>query len=343
MASSCLKMRKSTKEERFLKNGGILLAELIASCDGKCNHIRTFSAKQLNKATDNYDSRQRLFQDVDYILYKGFLENRPISVKKYTVGGRMSGLMGSPFADIAIGSQMNAHKHVLKLIGCCLETEYPILVYEFVGNETLSRYISQHTDDMKRRALSWKWRVTIAVDIANVLAYLHTALPRRIVLRDIRASNIILDEKYVARLTDFSLSICIPDGQLHVEDAVGGRTGYLAPEYAASGYMTQKVDVYGYGMFLLQLLTGRQHVDLESGDRVWLPDHVNHCIEKQQLIEILHPAILREGIEQKELRDLVTLALSCICDDAEDRPKMIDVAKELKRIQQSASPRTLAT
>ncbi|WCJ43135.1 Wall-associated kinase family protein [Euphorbia peplus] len=244
---SCLTMGKKTRDETpFVKNGRMLLEELIASCNGKSNHIRMFCSQELNRATNNYHHEQIVFQDSGYTVYEGVLQDRPITIKRYSCYWANTGdtdrefrLLESAITDIAISTQMSVHKNVLKLIGCCLDLTFPILVYEFVGNSTLSEHIGECS-----KPLSWKCRIKVAADIAYAVAYSHTALSRPVVLRDIRPSTIILDQDNSAKLTDFSLSVSIPDGESHVMTGVFGKTGYAPPEYVNSGYVTEKLDVY---------------------------------------------------------------------------------------------------
>ncbi|XP_065853944.1 serine/threonine-protein kinase ZRK1-like [Euphorbia lathyris] len=336
---SCLTMGKKAQEETpFMKNGRMLLEELIASCNGKCNHIRTFSSQELNRATNNYHHEQMIFRDSGYTVYKGFLEDRrPITIKRYssfwenTDYREFRYLLESAMTDIVIGTQMSVHKNVLKLIGCCLDFEFPILVYEFVGNCTLSNRIGKYCS----KPLSWKCRIRIAADIAYAVAYLHTALSRLVVLRDIRPSTVILDQDNVAKLTDFSLSVSIPDGESHVITGVFAKTGYLPLEYLNSGYVTEKLDVFYFGLLLLHLLTGNStFFKVNDLDYVSPYEHLKQCVENQELIKIVDPDILKD-VEQQQIVDVGTLALSCICNEAEGRPTMTDITKQLWRIHRS--------
>jgi len=346
MNIACLKLKGEAKEETsFMKNGGLLLEELIAFCNGKSNPIRNFSAKELRKATNNYDPSQRFLWAADFAFYKGSLEDRLISVKVYwegVYGDYQDKILDCIIKDIAVGSQMSAHKNVLKLLGCCLETRLPILVYEFVGEKILSNCIRQ-IDRLDSQRLPWKCRLRIAMGIANAVAYLHTAFSRPVVHRDIQSPTIILDEDNVARLIDFSLSISIPEGQLHAEDAVRGRTGYIDPEYWTTGHVTEKTDVFSFGVFLLDLFAGfklnsTQHWTHSASS---LPEWVKSYDEQNRLNEIVDPVLLEERIDQEQLLAFVKLSLSCMRDEGEDRPGIIEVAKQLRRIFQSAMHTTL--
>ncbi|XP_059460298.1 serine/threonine-protein kinase ZRK1-like [Corylus avellana] len=178
--------------------------------------------------------------------------------------------------------------------------------------------------------LPWKCRLRIAMGIANAIAYLHTAFSRPVVHRDIKSPTIILDKENVARLIDFSLSISIPEGQLHAEDSVRGRMSLIDPEYLSTGHVNQKTDVFSFGRFLLELL-GPPIGFLAIG---W----AESVDVQNRLIEIVDPALLKERIDAEQFLAFARLGLSCLCEKGEDRPEMIDVAKQLRRIYQSVSP-----
>ncbi|KAL4633740.1 hypothetical protein ACB092_04G144100 [Castanea dentata] len=339
---SCLKKKRKAKEETpYMKNGRLLLEELIAFCNGKSNPIRVFSAEELRKETNNYNQHQCIMWDCDFKLYKGSLEDCLFSVKKYYTEEKGYSVMEDVtlgiIKDIVVGSQMSVHQNVLKLLGCSLETKYPTPVYEFVGDKVLSNFIIP-TGVVHFEPLTWKCRLKIAMGIANAIAYLHTAFSRPVVHRDVRSAIIILDENNVAKLIDFSLSISIPKGEQCVEDAVRGRQN-LAPEYALTGYITEKVDVYTYGVLLLGLLAGWM---LNTPECIYtessLPMFVKSYRDQNRLIEIVDPMLLKEGINQEQFLAFAQIALSCISDTAEDRPTMIDAAKQLRKIYESISP-----
>ena len=340
--NSCLKMKRKAKEEApFMKNGRLLLEELIAFCNGKSNPIRVFSAEELIRATNNYDQRQSFAWGGDFEFYKGSLEDRLVSIKKYPDRGFsvMEDTVLGIIKDIVVGSQMSVHQNVLKLLGCCLETKNPIIVYEFVGYKTLSSCINPIDRTVQSEPLTWKCRLRIAMGMANAVAYLHTSFSRPVIHRDIRSATILLDENNIAKLIDFSLSISIPKGQLHVDTAVRGRMGISAPEYVAKGYLTEKADVFSYGLFLLVLLAGWMLKTPKcSYSDSFLPSLVKPYDEQDRLIEIVDPELLKERINQEQFLAFAQIALSCMSETAEDRPTMIDAAKQLRRIYESVSP-----
>nr|XP_048335723.1 non-functional pseudokinase ZED1-like isoform X4 [Ziziphus jujuba var. spinosa] len=228
--------------------------------------------------------------------------------------------------DIAITSQMSSHNRVLKLIGCCLELPVPALVYE--DNECVPLnprgYISDNDS-----ALPWKTRLRIAKDVANALTYLHTTFSTPIVHRNVKPSNVFLDKDLAPKLCNFYLSISIPKGETRVEDQVAGTEGFVDPEYYNTSFVTEQSDVYGFGVFLLVLLSGKSPFEF--------PD-LTDFVQKKPWDEVVDPKILEEeGVieEEHKLQALRNLVLRCIQTKADDRPMMIDVAKELLQIHRS--------
>ncbi|KAJ6434442.1 hypothetical protein OIU84_018037 [Salix udensis] len=331
------KDKKVNRETAFIRNGSILLEKLVDICDGKCNSIRRFSATELEKATNNYDPRKLLTSDSGYKLYKGFLQGRPVSVKKFKDDDEQYGYC---FNDIVYSSKMSVHKSFVKLLGCCLETQIPILVFEYVGDWTLHDCL-WGSEEASCRPLLWIPRSKIAMDMANAVAFLHAAFPRPIVFRDIKPLKILLDDNHEAKLSDFSYSISIPEGESHVIcHAVTGTYGFVAPEYMATGNFNEKQDVFNIGVFLLMLLSGQTVYDRSRpAEEFLLMDHVKKCIEDDRLNEAIDSTIIDEGAwlgKEQQLQAFAALALRCMSEVAEDRPTMIDVSKELRKMHLSA-------
>ncbi|XP_041020085.1 non-functional pseudokinase ZED1-like [Juglans microcarpa x Juglans regia] len=327
-----LKIRKDTEETPFMKNGKMLLEERIALFNGKCNPIRFFSAMELSIATKNYDQRQVFLRAGGFEYYKGCLEGRLVSVKKFDDDHWPFTRYEDIFKDVVIGSNMSIHKNVLKLLGCCLETQWPTLVYEYVGHKSLKACICDRVEPYQ--PIPWKGRLRIAMGIANAVAYLHTALSMPFVHRDIQSSHIMLDENNVPKLIDFSLSLPIPEGQLHATDSVvRSRIGFIAPDYSLTGNFTQKDDVYYFGRILLVLLAGWM---LNTENTRYNEGHILRCVkaeyEHERLIEIVDPELLEESVDQQQFLTFANLALSCLSNKREDRPTITDVAKQLRRI-----------
>ncbi|KAL6213220.1 hypothetical protein ACLB2K_012667 [Fragaria x ananassa] len=323
-----------TEKEAFLQNGSKLLEDLIASCDGKALPIRHYSAQELIRATNNFDHNLVRWDDGEYRAFRGFLENRSVIIKKMEN-------IDKAIRDIIISMQMSTHKNVLKLLGCCLEFPVPALVHEYVANGVLSRRGGYGDNE----SLPWKTRLCIAKQVANAITYLHTAFPRPIIHRDLKPNCIFLDNDFAPKLCNFSLSVTIPPEQSHVEDKVLGTFGFLDPDYYISNQITEKTDVYSFGVILLILLTGKSAIFRdEAEERQCLVSYVNLHACDGQFQTIVDPKILGElggGDEEaqlQQLHDFLTLALLCTRKEIAVRPDMIDVAKELVRIEKSVIP-----
>ncbi|XP_065851343.1 non-functional pseudokinase ZED1-like [Euphorbia lathyris] len=331
--TSCWRTNKpDTKEQNestALSNGRILLEKQIAFCNGKSNPLRIFSANELEKATDNYNPNKIITRDSGYNLYRGLLqEERPVSIKKFKENFEQYEYC---FNDILFASKMSVHKNFLKLLGCCLETQVPVLVFESVEYGTLADRI-YGPEITLYQPLLWVNRLKIAMEIANAVAYLHSAFEKPIVFRNIKPLNIFLDECSIAKLSDFSIAVSIPEGESHVNDPVAGAWGLIAPEYAATERFNERQDVYNFGVFLLILLTGKMAIDHSRTDP-GLVDHVKEHIEGNKFDEILDSRIVGKD---DQLQGFMEVSLKCISEAEENRPVMIEVAKELRKIYKSA-------
>ncbi|KAG8643393.1 hypothetical protein MANES_11G035800v8 [Manihot esculenta] len=325
-------------------NGRMLLEASIAFNDGRCsNPIRCFSVKELNSATDNFHPSQIFWDDGGYILYNGVLHDRPIILKNY--GGQRARELS--IREIIFASEFSSHKNVLKVLGYCLESEIPFAVFEPAKNGTLHDHIyDPHASNF--RPLTWKTRLKIALGAANAIAYLHTAFPKPIIHRDIKPSNILLDEDYVPKLVDFTVSESIPEGHFYVEHALRRENipasvlGFLAPEHFMKRLINEKVDIYSFGVVLLSLLTGKRPQNpfpSASPGNCSLVQIVKKYVDNQMFNEtVVDPAVLEEepwpGKEQ-QLQNFALLALQCACDLEDNRPEIIDVAKQLRQMYQS--------
>ncbi|KAJ4706497.1 putative Receptor protein kinase [Melia azedarach] len=338
--------RRSNQKKKgntiFLRNGAVLLEKLIASCEGKRNPIRSFSVEELKIATNNFAEPQVIKYE-DYKLYKGFLQNRPVSIM-YWYGKKDSQWEKyCCYNNIVFPTQMS-HKNVLKLIGCCLDTEIPTLVFESAENGTLHDRIHCR-DGHDFEPLLLVHRFKIAMEIANVVAYLHIGLSKPIVFRIINPSNILFGEENVAKLFDFSCSEYIQEGETHIKtDFVAGTFGFLAPEYMNTCDCNEKCDVYSFGRLLLELLTGKRiqslgKIAIDAGCDL-LMDYVKKHVENDTLYEITDPIIAQDSsyYEIKErLLPFVLLIIECTSQSPEERPTMMSVAKRLRQLYLSVA------
>ncbi|KAF5463092.1 hypothetical protein F2P56_019035 [Juglans regia] len=314
------KERESERERAFIENGSRVLEKLVSTCNGKPIPIRTFSFAELSNATNNFDPQLVICKLWLYQWYKGYLEGRTISVKKANDADKMKvvftdlpiSVKEEVFTDLAISAKVSAHKNVLKLVGCCLETPIVILVYEFAGKGTLRDLILADNEP-----LTWESRLKMARESAHAISYLHTAFSRPIIHTDIGLHNIFIDCHGVPKLTGFSHSLIIPEGETHVKDAsdewqLPRTTRTLCPNYRETRCITEKTDVYSFGGTLSQIF------------------NINTMVDPVILAGELRGA----GVEQ-QFQAVRNLALRCKEKDPMQRPTMVDVSKELRRIEKS--------
>ncbi|XP_019199660.1 PREDICTED: wall-associated receptor kinase 2-like [Ipomoea nil] len=327
------RQRKSVqmREKFFRDNGGMILQQRIAQGGASSGTTRIFTAEELKKATNNYDQTRIIGQGGFGIVYKGhLLDNRIVAVKKAKM---MDPTQVEQFInEVIVLSQIN-HRNIVKLFGCCLETEIPLLVYEFISNGTLSEHLHNKG---KASAISWSTRLKIATETAEVLSYLHSAASPPIIHRDVKSVNILLDDDYTARVSDFGASRLVPQDQTQLTTMVQGTFGYLDPEYLQTNHLTEKSDVYSFGVVLIELLTSRRALSFEGPEKErHLSQYFLSLLKENQLFEILDDNIVCER-NTEELQEVALLAKRCLNVKGEDRPTMKEVAVELSGLRRAA-------
>ncbi|XP_075649606.1 non-functional pseudokinase ZED1-like [Castanea sativa] len=241
--------------------------------------------------------------------------------------------------EIAVVSQMNNHNNVVKFFGCCLETEIPTLVYEFVENGNLSDHIF---DD--RRLLTWESRLRIVTEVAHAIAYVHMGRPKTIVHRDIESRNIFLDQNYVAKIAEFGFSLPIPLDKKYVDAEVVGAVGFISPESHYTGRYREKSDVYSFGAVLFEVLTGKRswnilHNEFEVPEENCRGESslvgVQRCSwdEIESNIQSYLKANLLDGGNRKQQIECAELAQRCLKMNSDERPTMKEVTQSLRDIK----------
>lgn len=287
-----------------------------------------FSYDELAMATDGFSEANLLGQGGFGYVHKGVLPNgKEVAVKSLKAG---SGQGEREFqAEVEIISRVH-HKHLVSLVGYCITGSHRLLVYEFVPNGTME----YHLHAKEQPTMDWPTRLRIALGTAKGLAYLHEDCHPKIIHRDIKSANILLDYKFEAKVADFGLAKFSSEVQTHISTRVMGTFGYLAPEYASSGKLTDKSDVFSFGVMLLELITGRRPVDATQAytdDSLvdWARPLLTRALEENNF-ETLVDQHLQNNFNPSEMARMVACAAACVRHSARRRPRMSQVVRALE-------------
>ncbi|KAG5250813.1 wall-associated receptor kinase [Salix suchowensis] len=317
------------KEKFFRQNGGMMLEQQLSRMEGPVvETAKIFTAEELEKATCKYHKSRIVGHGGFGIVYKGTLtDGRTVAIKKSKTIDQSQ--IEQFINEVVVLYQIN-HRNVVKLLGCCLETEVPLLVYEYVTNGTLFDHIH---DRSKVSAFTWEIRLKIASEIAGVLSYLHSAASMQIIHRDIKSTNILLDNSYTAKVSDFGTSRLVPLDQDELSTMVQGTLGYLDPEYMQTSQLTDKSDVYSFGVVLVELLTGMKVIsfDRPEGQRN-LSAYFLCALKEDRLIHILQDCMVNQD-NIRQVKEVVNIAKKCVRIRGEERPSMKEVAMELEGLR----------
>ncbi|KAJ3693544.1 hypothetical protein LUZ60_009024 [Juncus effusus] len=281
-----------------------------------------FSYTELRSATESFNKNNILGEGGYGRVYKGKLsDGSVVAVKQLAVTSNQG--KRQFVTEIATISAVQ-HRNLVKLLGCCIEVNTPLLVYEYLENGSLDQALF----GKRSLYLDWSTRFEICLGVARGLAYLHEESSVRIVHRDIKASNILLDKELNPKISDFGLAKLYDDKKTHISTRVAGTIGYLAPEYAMRGHLTEKTDVFAFGVVLLEVVAGRANSDPAlSPDQVYLLEWAWNLYEKKQALEILDPK-LASCNEEQALR-MIGISLLCTQGSPLQRPSMSRVVSML--------------
>ncbi|KAE8686811.1 BRASSINOSTEROID INSENSITIVE 1-associated receptor kinase 1 [Hibiscus syriacus] len=291
--------------------------------------LKRFSLRELQVATDNFSNKNILGRGGFGKVYKGRLaDGSLVAVKRLkeerTQGGELQ------FQTEVEMISMAVHRNLLRLRGFCMTPTERLLVYPFMVNGSVASCLRERPES--QAPLDWAIRKRIALGAARGLAYLHDHCDPKIIHRDVKAANILLDEEFEAVVGDFGLAKLMDYKDTHVTTAVRGTIGHIAPEYLSTGKSSEKTDVFGYGVMLLELITGQRAFDLArlaNDDDVMLLDWVKGLLKDRKL-ETLVDTDLQGNYADHEVEQLIQVALLCTQGTPKERPNMAEVVRMLE-------------
>ncbi|CAN7048279.1 unnamed protein product [Brassica oleracea var. botrytis] len=294
-----------------------------------------FTLRDLQLATNHF-SKENIIGDGGYgVVYHGTLTNKtPVAVKKLL---NNPGQVDKDFRVEVEAIGHVRHKNLVRLLGYCVEGTHRMLVYEYMNNGNLEQWL--HGDMSHQGHLTWEARIKVLVGTAKALAYLHEAIEPKVVHRDIKSSNILMNDSFDAKLSDFGLAKLLGADKSYVSTRVMGTFGYVAPEYANSGLLNEKSDVYSFGVVLLEAITGRYPVDYERPkEEVHMVEWLKLMVQQKQFEQVVDKELEIKPTTSELKRALLT-ALRCVDPDADKRPKMSQVARMLESDEYPVMPR----
>ncbi|WOL20526.1 putative LRR receptor-like serine/threonine-protein kinase [Canna indica] len=287
----------------------------------------SFTLRQIKAATKNFDPSNKIGEGGFGSVYKGLLSDGTVIAVKQLSSRSKQG--NREFVnEIGMISALQ-HPNLVKLYGCCIEGNQLLLVYEYMENNCLARALFGKDRSCKLK-LDWRTRRKICLGIARGLAYLHEESRLRIVHRDIKASNVLLDRDLNAKISDFGLAKLNEDDHSHISTRIAGTVGYMAPEYAMRGYLTDKADVYSFGVVALEIVSGKSNTSYRpKDDFVYLLDWACVLQERGNLLELVDPN-LGSAYSKDEVILMLNVALLCTNSSPTLRPTMSKVVSLLE-------------
>ncbi|KAL5728772.1 hypothetical protein ACHQM5_001815 [Ranunculus cassubicifolius] len=291
---------------------------------------KTFSADEIERATDNYNDSRILGEGGFGVVYKGILDDgKEVAVKVLKRDDQQGGR--EFLAEVEMLSRLH-HRNLVKLIGICVEDHSHSLVYELIPNGSVESHL--HGVDKETAPLDWGSRMKIALGSARGLAYLHEDSSPHVIHRDFKSSNILLEDDFTPKVSDFGLArSALEEGSNHISTRVMGTFGYVAPEYAMTGHLLVKSDVYSYGVVLLELLTGRKPVDMSQPEgQENLVAWARPLLTSKEGLEMIIDPALGSNYTFDNVAKVAAIASMCVQPEVTHRPFMGEVVQALKLV-----------
>ncbi|KAK4487142.1 hypothetical protein RD792_006457 [Penstemon davidsonii] len=285
-----------------------------------------FTLRDLEVATNRFSGDYVIGEGGYGVVYRGRLVNgTEVAVKK------LFNNLGQAEKEFRVEVEAIGHvrhKNLVRLLGYCIEGVHRMLVYEYVNNGNLEQWL--HGTMRQHGTLTWEARMKVLLGTAKALAYLHEAIEPKVIHRDIKSSNILIDTDFNSKVSDFGLAKLLDSGESHITTRVMGTFGYVAPEYANSGLLNEKSDIYSFGVLLLEAVTGRDPVDYgRPANEVNLVEWLKMMVGNRRAEEVVDPN-LEVKPSVRALKRALLVALRCVDPDSEKRPKMSQVVRMLE-------------
>ncbi|KAH6764116.1 Protein kinase superfamily protein [Perilla frutescens var. hirtella] len=317
----------NARKQSSLSHGHVMASPLIGLPE--ISHLgwgHWFTLRDLEMATNRFSAECIIGEGGYGVVYRGRLVNgSEVAVKK------LLNNLGQAEREFRVEVEAIGHvrhKNLVRLLGYCIEGVHRMLVYEYVNNGNLEQWL--HGAMRQHGTLTWEARMKVLLGTARALSYLHEAIEPKVVHRDIKSSNILIDHDFNAKVSDFGLAKLLDSGESHIATRVMGTFGYVAPEYANTGLLNEKSDVYSFGVLLLESVTGRDPVDYgRPADEVNLVEWLKMMVGNRRAEEVVD-SNLEVKPTIRALKRALLVALRCVDPDSEKRPKMSHVVRMLE-------------
>ncbi|XP_068495473.1 cold-responsive protein kinase 1-like [Phaseolus vulgaris] len=286
-----------------------------------------YNYNDLKAATKKFSAQNKLGEGGFGDVYKGTLKNGKVVAVKKLVLGKSSKMEDDFEGEVKLISNVH-HRNLVRLLGCCSKGQERILVYEYMANNSLDKFLFGN----RKGSLSWKQRYDIILGTAMGLAYLHEEFHVSIIHRDIKTSNILLDDDLQPKIADFGLARLLPEDHSHLSTRFAGTLGYTAPEYAIHGQLSEKADTYSYGIVVLEIISGQKSTDVKGDEdgHEYLLQRTWKLYERGMHFELMDKAIEPNEYEAEDVKKIIEIALLCTQASAATRPTMSEIVVLLK-------------